>query len=68
MILCTKFRKKLKNLIEINLEPYHNIGVSKRNALGINQNGEIINIPKKEELLPFAKKIEEATKIKTVIM
>ncbi len=60
--------KKLTNLEEINLEPYHNIGISKISSLGIVQKTNKYDTPKKEVLKNLADKIEQATKIKTIIM
>ena len=60
--------KSLENLIEINLEPYHNIGVSKRERLGVTENADMIAPPEKAELAPIAARIEAETGIKTIVM
>ena len=60
--------KSLTNLEEINLEPYHNIGVGKRQALGIFSNPEFYTSPSKETMNDIAEKIFYETHIKTVVV
>ncbi len=59
--------KKLVNIEEIDLEPYHNIGISKRQSLGnLYLNGDY-QTPSKDLLMNIAEKIESATHVKTII-
>lgn len=60
--------KRLKNLMEIDLEPYHNIGVGKKQGLGIFDENQMIMPPSKEMMQQLADKIESDTKVKTVVM
>ena len=59
--------KKLSNVHEIDLEPYHNIGISKTQSLGFCKTFKY-ETPTKESLREMAEKIEKATLIKTIIM
>lgn len=60
--------KRLKNLIEIDIEPYHNIGAGKREGLGMRSNYEKITPPSKQTMQQLAQAIEADTHIKTVVM
>ncbi|MBE6936340.1 MAG: glycyl-radical enzyme activating protein [Ruminococcaceae bacterium] len=60
--------KSLKNLREIHLEPYHNIGISKREGLGITEYTDPITPPTAEELKPIAELIQKETGLLTKIM
>lgn len=60
--------KKLINLEEINLEPYHNIGVGKRKALGMIGETEQHTQPTGEIMQNMAEKIENEVQVKTVVM
>ncbi len=59
--------KKLSNIQEINLEPYHNIGISKRQSLGKLCKTSNYETPSKDVLMNMAEKIERATHVKTII-
>ena len=60
--------KGLSNLLEINLEPYHNIGVGKRCDLGISQEAQMITPPDARMMQDIARRIEEEAGVKTVVM
>lgn len=60
--------KSVKNLLEIHLEPYHNIGISKREGLGITEHTDPITPPTGEELKPIADRIEHETGISIKVM
>ncbi len=62
-----KTAKKLNNLVEINLVPYHNIGLSKREGLGL-ITPEAISPPTIEEMQKLAQDIEKQTKVKTIVV
>jgi len=57
----------LKNLIEIHLEPYHNIGISKHSQLGTISPLGMLTPPSKELLSDIADKIQKRTGIPTKI-
>ncbi len=59
---------KLTHLLEIHLEPYHNIGISKRVGLGIKENFEMITPPERDKLLAIAEEIHQKTQTKTIVM
>lgn len=59
--------QSLRNLVEINLEPYHNIGLSKRERLGMAAYEEIAP-PEKAILSAMAEEIERETGCKTRVM
>lgn len=60
--------KRLTNLEEINLEPYHNIGVGKKQGLGLVTQTEQHMPPNKEIMQNIAEKIEFEVQVKTVVM
>jgi len=59
---------KIKNLLEIDLEPYHSIGVEKKKGLGMRNENEKIGIPSKQLLRHIAESIQSEVNVKTVIM
>ena len=59
---------KLLHLKEIHLEPYHNIGVSKRIGLGISEGTNIIAPPDREDMIAIADRIYKNTGIPTNVM
>lgn len=59
---------KLSHLLEIHLEPYHNIGISKRTSLGINTNNQMLTPPTNEELHSIAKEIQDKTHVTTTVV
>lgn len=59
---------KLKTLSEIHLEPYHNIGISKRIGLGMEEHTKILVPPEREELLMFADRIHNGCGVNVVVM
>ena len=59
---------KLKHLSEIHLEPYHNIGVSKRIGLGMREGTDMITPPDRDEMVIIAKKIQEESNVTTKVM
>ena len=58
----------LKHLLEIHLEPYHNIGVSKRVGLGMNEGTNMIAPPDRDEMVKLANRIYKNTRIPTNVM
>lgn len=58
----------LKHLLEIHLEPYHNIGVSKRIGLGMSEGTEMITPPDRDEMVGIAERIQDATGIRVLVM
>ena len=58
----------LKHLLEIHLEPYHNIGVSKRIELGMSEGTEMITPPDRDEMFANAERIRQKTNINTFVM
>jgi len=50
------------------LEPYHNIGIGKKQALGMFEKNELLIPPGKEIMQSIAKKIEHAVNVKTIVM
>lgn len=60
--------RQLNNLQEIHLEPYHNIGLSKRERLGIDNPLPAIEPPEKAQLQAMAEEITERTGIKASIL
>ena len=60
--------RKLHHLKEIHLEPYHNIGVSKRVGLGMSEGTEMITPPDRDEMIKFATRIYKNTGIPTNVM
>lgn len=60
--------RKLVNLKEINLEPYHSIGVGKRQALGMIGETEQHIQPTEGIMRNMAEKIEHEVHVKTVVM
>ena len=59
---------KLKHLSEIHLEPYHNIGVSKRIGLGMREGTDMITPPDRDEMVIIAKKIRAESNVTTKVM
>ena len=59
---------KLHHLKEIHLEPYHNIGVSKRVGLGMSEGTEMITPPDRDEMVAIAETIRQKTNINTFVM
>ncbi len=59
---------KLRHLKEIHLEPYHNIGVSKRIGLGMSEGTDMIAPPDREEMIAIADRIYKNTGIPTNVM
>ncbi len=59
---------KLRHLSEIHLEPYHNIGVSKRIGLGMREGTEMITPPDRDEMIANAERIRQKTNINTFVM
>jgi len=59
---------KIKNLVEINLLPYHNIGTEKKERLGMHNNIERITPPSNSIMQQIANEIGLKTKVKTVVM
>ena len=60
--------RKLHHLKEIHLEPYHNIGVSKRIDLGISEGTDMITPPDRDEMVIIAKKIRAESNVTTKVM
>ena len=60
--------KQLQHLQEIHLEPYHNLGLSKRERLGMQQLHAAILPPERDVLLAMAEEITAQTGIKTIVM
>ena len=60
--------KSLTNLLEIDLEPYHNIGISKREGLGIDGKSLFRVPPSKDMLWEYANEIQAKTDIKTIVL
>jgi len=50
--------KRLQNLVEVHLEPYHNIGISKRESLGMQESARMITPPDRGILQEIAKEIQ----------
>lgn len=59
---------RLTNLVEIDLEPYHNIGEGKKQGLGILGGIENKTPPSKEVMQQLAEKIQSETQVRTVVM
>ncbi|MBE5800748.1 MAG: glycyl-radical enzyme activating protein [Clostridiales bacterium] len=59
---------QLNHLTAIHLEPYHNIGVSKRERLGISENSQMIEPPDRQVLQSIAEAIQTETGINTIIL
>ena len=59
---------KLRHLKEIHLEPYHNIGISKRIGLGINEGTDMIAPPDKDEMVTIADLLRNKSGIMTKVM
>lgn len=57
----------LQHVQQIHLEPYHNIGLSKRERLGMT-GSDAFEIPEKEKLREMASRIAAATGIETIVM
>ena len=60
--------RKLSHLKEIHLEPYHNIGVSKRVGLGMSEGTDMITPPDRDEMAGIAERIEEKCGVNTIVM
>ena len=60
--------RKLRHLKEIHLEPYHNIGVSKRICLGISEGTDMIAPPDKDEMVTIENLIRNKSGIMTKVM
>lgn len=60
--------KQLSNLLEIHLEPYHNIGLSKRERLGMPNALQAIEPPEKTRLQAMAGEIMSQTGVKTIVL
>lgn len=60
--------KQIKNLVEIHLEPYHNIGLEKRVRLGLLNSPEAITPPTQWEMSELRNKIEAETHTKVAII
>lgn len=58
-----RIAKQLTNLVGIDLEPYHNMGLRKREQLGACQSYQIIKPPTKEYMQCIGNKIAEALSI-----
>lgn len=59
---------RLNHLSEIHLEPYHNIGISKRIGLGMEEHTQMLVPPEREMLNGYAKRIQEKSRVKVVVM
>ena len=57
----------LRNLKQIHLEPYHNIGLSKSQRLGL-KDAPGFDLPDKAVLLRMAERIASATGVETLVM
>lgn len=60
--------RKLHHLKEIHLEPYHNIGVSKRIGLGMSEGTEMITPPDRDEMFANAERIQRKSEVNVVVM
>lgn len=60
--------RNLQHLSEIHLEPYHNIGVSKRIGLSMNEGTTMITPPQKEDLQVIADTIQSHCGIRTLVV
>lgn len=60
--------RKLCHLLEIHLEPYHNIGVSKRIGLGMSDGTDMIAPPERDAMMAIADRIQKQSGIKVVVM
>lgn len=60
--------RKLRHLQEIHLEPYHNIGVSKRIGLGMSEGTEMIAPPDRDEMMAIAETIQRKCEVRVVVM
>ena len=60
--------KQLHNLLEIHLEPYHNIGLSKRERLGMHNPLPPVTPPEKDHLQTIAGEIMQQTGVKTLVL
>ena len=59
---------KLKHLSEIHLEPYHNIGVSKRVGLGMSEGTDMITPPDRDAMARIAERIQDASGVRVLVM
>ena len=59
---------KLRHLSEIHLEPYHNIGVSKRIGLGMRDGTGMITPPDRDEMVAIAETIQRKCEVNVVVM
>lgn len=59
---------KLRHLKEIHLEPYHNIGISKRIVLGMSDGTDMIAPPDRDEMVAIANRIQKQSRVKVVVM
>lgn len=60
--------RKLRHLQEIHLEPYHNIGVSKRIGLGMSDGTGMITPPDRDEMVAIAETIQRKCEVNVVVM
>lgn len=60
--------KQLKNLLEIHLEPYHSIGLSKRERLGMQSLLPALSPPEKAHLQAVAEEIMRRSGVKTIVL
>ena len=62
-----RLASSLRSLKQIHLEPYHNIGLSKSQRLGLKDSPRF-DLPEKAELLCMAERIASATGVETLVM
>lgn len=60
--------RRLHHIKGIHLEPYHNIGVSKRIGLGMSEGTDMITPPERAEMVTIANQIQDVCFIQTNVM